>query len=126
MLNVSKKILTDKKTGYGMRIIVSQKPFAIPPIPLQKNNNKYMASDDRGTITIPADNDTVIYKDDEGQYYEINIDELIEYDGDDHEITYNSKEKNYSKKMHSAYLFDAITKMNMIKKQNISNYMHNR
>jgi len=47
--------------------------------------------DDRGVIEIPADNDTVIYQDEDGQYYEIPTSDLIEYDGNDGEITYHSK-----------------------------------
>ena len=49
--------------------------------------------DDRGVIEIPATNDTVIYQDEEGQYYEVPVSDLIEYDGDDGEITYHSKAK---------------------------------
>lgn len=45
--------------------------------------------DDRGVIEVPADAQTVIYQDEDGQYYEVNIDELKEYDGDDGEITYH-------------------------------------
>ena len=47
--------------------------------------------DDRGVIEIPATNDTVIYQDEEGQYYEVPVSDLIDYDGDDGEITYHSK-----------------------------------
>lgn len=49
--------------------------------------------DDRGVIEIPASNDTVIYQDEEGQYYEVPVSDLIDYDGDDGEITYHSKAK---------------------------------
>lgn len=48
------------------------------------------SSNDRGTIEVPIDNDTVIYQSEDGQYYEIDVDELIEAD-DDNEITYGSK-----------------------------------
>lgn len=47
--------------------------------------------DERGVIEIPATNDTVIYQDEEGQYYEVPVSDLIDYDGDDGEITYHSK-----------------------------------
>lgn len=55
--------------------------------------------DDRGVIEIPADNPTVIYQDEDGQYYEIPTSDLIEYDGDDGEITYHSKGKKRKPKM---------------------------
>ena len=47
--------------------------------------------DDRGVIETSIDSETVIYQDEDGQYYEVSIDDLIEYDGDDGEITYHSK-----------------------------------
>lgn len=55
--------------------------------------------DDRGVIEIPASNDTVIYQDEEGQYYEVPVSDLIEYDGDDGEITYHSKGKKRKSRM---------------------------
>lgn len=50
--------------------------------------------DDRGVIEVPADAETVIYQDEDGQYYEVDIGELEEYDGDDGDITYHSKAKS--------------------------------
>ena len=47
--------------------------------------------DDRGVIETSIDNDTIYYQDEDGQYYEVDVDDLIEYDGDDGEITYHSK-----------------------------------
>ncbi len=52
-----------------------------------------LAGEDRGVIEVPIDNPTVIYQDTEGQYYEIDVDELLEYD-DDKEITYGTKSKS--------------------------------
>ncbi len=48
---------------------------------------------DRGYIEVPADRETVIYQDDAGQAYEININDLIDYD-DDNEITYTPNDDN--------------------------------
>ena len=45
--------------------------------------------EDRGTIYVPIDAETVIYTDTDGQSYEISIDELIEADVDN-EITYTN------------------------------------
>lgn len=45
--------------------------------------------EDRGTIYVPIDTETVIYTDTDGQSYEISIDELIEADVDN-EITYTN------------------------------------
>jgi len=62
-----------------------------------KNGNPEHNIDDidsRGVIEIPVTNETVIYQDEEGQYYEVPVSDLIEYDGDDGEITYHNKGKN--------------------------------
>lgn len=46
-------------------------------------------------IEVPGGTDSVVYTDDEGQSYEVSIDDLIEYDGDDGEIQYTKgKGKN--------------------------------
>ena len=50
---------------------------------------------DRGEIEVPADSDTVYYPSEDGQWYEISIDELKDYDGDDGEITYHNKSRNH-------------------------------
>lgn len=63
---------------------------------LQKNNMVVNMKknvddiDERGVIEVPADAEVVIYQDETGQYYEVSIDELKEYDGDDGEITYHN------------------------------------
>lgn len=44
-------------------------------------------------IEVPGGSDTVPYTDDEGNQYEIPLDDLIEYDGDDGEIQYTSSQK---------------------------------
>lgn len=46
--------------------------------------------DDDDYIEVPGGSDTVPYTDDEGNQYEIPLDDLIEYDGDDGEIQYTS------------------------------------
>lgn len=56
----------------------------------QQNEENKKESDNRGIIEVPADAQVVIYQDETGQYYEVNIDELKEYDGDDGEITYHN------------------------------------
>ncbi|MBQ8473589.1 MAG: hypothetical protein IJ500_01875 [Alphaproteobacteria bacterium] len=45
--------------------------------------------EDRGTIYVPIDAETVIYTDTDGQSYEVSIDELIDADVDN-EITYTN------------------------------------
>ncbi len=60
------------------------------------NNPNKEEPEDRGTIELPANAETVIYQAPDGQYYEISIDELKEAD-DEGEIEYtSSKYENYS------------------------------
>ena len=75
--------------------------------------------DDRGVIEIPASNDTVIYQDEEGQYYEIPTSDLIEYDGDDGEITYHSKSKKRKPKMVLSHTLKDRVPPQILAKQNI-------
>ena len=51
------------------------------------DTSMYDEPEDRGVIEVPADAETVVYIDDEGQAYEISIDELIDADTDN-EIEY--------------------------------------
>lgn len=48
-------------------------------------------------IEVPGGSDTVPYTDDEGNQYEIPLDDLIEYDGEDGEIQYTSGKNPLSK-----------------------------
>jgi len=57
----------------------------------QKQKIVYHCGDDY--IEVPGGTDSVVYTDDEGQSYEVSIDDLIEYDGDDGEIQYTSGRK---------------------------------
>lgn len=51
--------------------------------------------DDEEYIEVPGGSDTVPYTDEDGNQYEIPLDDLIEYDGDDGEIQYTKgKGKN--------------------------------
>lgn len=97
-----------------------------------KYNNKFMFDswsmdtsewdepEDSGVIEVPVDSETVIYQDDTGQYYEIEIDELIEYD-DDKEITYFSKDEDKKEDaksinvINNSFLFDRNVKNNLYK-----------
>lgn len=51
------------------------------------DTSMYDEPEDRGVIEVPVDAETVVYIDDEGQAYEISIDELIDADTDN-EISY--------------------------------------
>ncbi|MBE6456678.1 MAG: hypothetical protein E7008_01920 [Alphaproteobacteria bacterium] len=53
-------------------------------------NNINYKPEDRGTIEVPANAETIIYESPEGQTYEIPVSDLIDAD-DDGEITYSSK-----------------------------------
>lgn len=75
--------------------------------------------DERGVIEIPADNDTVIYQDEDGQYYEIPTSDLIEYDGDDGEITYHSKSKKRKPKMVLSHTLKDRVPPQILAKQNV-------
>lgn len=76
--------------------------------------------EDSGVIEVPVDSETVIYQDDTGQYYKIEIDELIEYD-DDKEITYVPKDEDKKEDaksinvINSSFLFDRNVKNNLYK-----------
>lgn len=61
---------------------------------LNNNNNK---SEDRGVIEVPAGSESVIYQDEEGNYYEISIGELEDYD-DEGEIEH-SKSSSTTKRI---------------------------
>ena len=51
--------------------------------------------DDEEYIEVPGGSDSVEWTDEDGQTYEVSIDDLIEYDGDDGEIQYTKgKKKN--------------------------------
>jgi hypothetical protein len=61
----------------------------------KKRKPKLHCSGDDDYIEVPGGSDTVPYTDDEGNQYEIPLDDLIEYDGEDGEIQYTkSKGKN--------------------------------
>lgn len=47
---------------------------------INSNNNNSNTPDDRGVIEVPAGSESVIYQDEDGNYYEVNIGELEEYD----------------------------------------------
>lgn len=64
----------------------------------QKVKYKLKDDDDDDYIEVPGGSDTVPYTDDEGNQYEIPLDDLIEYDGDDGEIQYTSGKKPLSKR----------------------------
>ena len=53
-------------------------------------NNPNYEPEDRGTIEVPADSETVIYESPDGETYEIPISDLIDADTDG-EIEYRSK-----------------------------------
>ncbi len=53
-------------------------------------NNTNYKPEDRGTIEVPANAETIIYESPDGQTYEIPVSDLIEAD-DEGEITYSSK-----------------------------------
>lgn len=53
-------------------------------------NNPDYEPEDRGTIEVPADSETVIYESPDGETYEISISDLIDADTDG-EIEYRSK-----------------------------------
>jgi len=55
---------------------------------INSNNNNSSTSEDRGVIEVPAGSESVIYQDEEGNYYEVDIGELEEYD-DDGEIEHS-------------------------------------
>lgn len=60
-----------------------------------KGKSKLYCSRDDDYIEVPGGSDTVPYTDEDGNQYEIPLDDLIEYDGDDGEIQYTkSKGKN--------------------------------
>ena len=60
-----------------------------------KGKSKLHCSRDDDYIEVPGGSDTVPYTDEDGNQYEIPLDDLIEYDGDDGEIQYTkSKGKN--------------------------------
>lgn len=62
----------------------------------KKKKVVYHCGDDREEyIEVPGGSDTVPYTDEDGNQYEIPLDDLIEYDGEDGEIQYTkSKGKN--------------------------------
>lgn len=62
----------------------------------KKKKVVYHCGDDRDDyIEVPGGSDTVPYTDEDGNQYEIPLDDLIEYDGDDGEIQYTKgKKKN--------------------------------
>ena len=61
----------------------------------KKRKPKLHCSGDDDYIEVPGGSDTVPYTDEDGNQYEIPLDDLIEYDGDDGEIQYTkSKGKN--------------------------------
>ena len=66
----------------------SYKPNPAILFGVNKKQSGYKLADDY--IEIPGGSDTVPYTDDEGNQYEIPLDDLIEYDGDDGEIQYTS------------------------------------
>lgn len=59
-------------------------------------NNPNHKPEDRGTIEVPANAETVIYESPDGQTYEIPVSDLIEAD-DDGEITYHSSGRSVLK-----------------------------
>ena len=62
---------------------------------LQEENPNPNCSENDDYIEVPGGSDTVPYTDEDGNQYEIPLDDLIEYDGDDGEIQYTkSKGKN--------------------------------
>lgn len=61
----------------------------------KKRKPKLYCGRDDDYIEVPGGSDTVPYTDEDGNQYEIPLDDLIEYDGDDGEIQYTkSKSKN--------------------------------
>lgn len=61
----------------------------------KKKKPKLHCSRDDDYIEVPGGSDTVPYTDEDGNEYEIPLDDLIEYDGDDGEIQYTKgKGKN--------------------------------
>jgi hypothetical protein len=61
----------------------------------KKKKVVYHCSRDDDYIEVPGGSDTVPYTDEDGNQYEIPLDDLIEYDGEDGEIQYTkSKGKN--------------------------------
>ena len=60
-----------------------------------KDKSKLYCSKDDDYIEVSGGSDTVPYTDEDGNQYEIPLDDLIEYDGDDGEIQYTkNKGKN--------------------------------
>lgn len=66
-------------------------------------NNTNYKPEDRGTIEVPANAETVIYESPDGETYEISISDLIEAD-DDGEIKYSSKGRLGSRASHKPVL----------------------
>lgn len=96
-------------------------PEVIHDFGSKKAKVKYRMSGDY--IEVPGGSDTVPYTDDEGNQYEIPLDDLIEYDGDDGEIQYtsgrskiiNKRKTNVKKKFNQVQLQLAMVKAQMIR-----------
>jgi len=96
-------------------------PEVIHDFGSKKSKVKYRMSGDY--IEVPGGSDTVPYTDDEGNQYEIPLDDLIEYDGDDGEIQYtsgrskiiNKRKTNVKKKFNQVQLQLAMVKAQMIR-----------
>lgn len=96
-------------------------PDVIHDFGSKKAKVKYRMSGDY--IEVPGGSDTVPYTDDEGNQYEIPLDDLIEYDGDDGEIQYtsgrskiiNKRKTNVKKKFNQVQLQLAMVKAQMIR-----------
>lgn len=78
----------------------------------------YHCGGDDEYIEVPGGSDTVPYTDDEGNQYEIPLDDLIEYDGDDGEIQYTSGKRGKKSLKLSHKLQDRVPPVIMAK-QNI-------
>lgn len=97
------------------------------PIKYTRNHTgkKLYCSDD-DYIEIPGGSDTVPYTDDEGNEYEIPLDDLIEYD-EDGEIEY-TKGKSPKRKLHMKAKTAAkkVQGIRMIMMANMANGLRNR
>lgn len=78
------------------------------------NNNN--TSEDRGVIEVPAGSESVIYQDEDGNYYEVDIGELEDYD-DEGEIEH-SKSSSATRRISTKSKKTAVAQKTTIQRYN--------
>ncbi len=115
------KLNSDNEGDYSIHIVEDLIPeynndYDITAKKKQKQKITYHCGDDY--IEVPGGTNSVVYTDDKGQSYEVSIDDLQEYDGDDGEIEYTSSNKRDKKSLKLSHKLQDKVPLAIMARQN--------